>query len=151
MELTIHHPVFWLIVLIGHCFGDYLLQPYKFAFYKKHNDFMGYMMCTAHCAIYKSSIIVPLTFLGYPLNPFHIILIFGTHFVIDKYPIIEKWVDFLAIRSWDYAYKTEDGGFNLSKKVEPLDTVVTSFGAIVYVVCDNTIHILSLVLIFCLI
>lgn len=131
------------VIMIGHFIGDYFFQPRWISLYKKNNNVQGYSVCTFHCLLY--TIIVYLcTFLtDYDMTGVVFSMIFMSHFIIDKYGIIEWWLKTTDTRSWD----TYIRHLGWKQPMNKFQVVSTSFGAIVYVVADNTAHILLMYII----
>ena len=128
----------WFIwLLFGHLFGDYMFQNAWMAFNKDKD----YRPLVVHCVLY-TIIVCLFLMLGAKLDLawWHWVLIFLSHIVLDGTKFVKWWCNFYGIRSWDtYLPRTyEDIDFAAPAKVS--DTVTTSFGAIVSVVIDNTLH-----------
>ena len=126
-------------LILGHCWGDYLTQNAWMAFNKKRKCVTGFIACSVHCLIYTFYIMLALilseTLYTTDLNFLYIfILMFFSHYVIDRYSIIENWLKYLRARSWDTHIDLK------SDYLTTKESMFLSFGAIVYVVADNTIH-----------
>ncbi len=117
-------------ILFGHLVGDYLLQSKKMAFFKSENTSRGYLWCFIHSLIYTASICLFL----WTLNPVIIILVFMSHYPIDKWSLASKWLKLIGGRDFIKAYES-------TEKYREIDI---SFSAIVYTVVDNTFHLLLL-------
>jgi hypothetical protein len=65
--------------LLAHMWGDYMLQTTWMADNKVKNTLIGYIACFVHCVFYT------LPFLFITQNPSQLILIFSTHYPIDKF------------------------------------------------------------------
>lgn len=132
----------WLVwLLFGHLFGDYFLQNSWMAFNKKDPDKIW--PCIAHCSIYT---VVVYTFIrigaGIALPIDIVFWIFVSHWVFDRYRIVEWWLKVYGVRSWDTYIGNDPSAHSTITQI-----VHTSFGAIVYVVIDNTLHLFCMFLI----
>lgn len=79
-------------IILGHLVGDYLFQSDWMALNKKKNSFIGYIACIIHCLIWTFSIgiFIELTLAQY-------VLIFASHFAIDKYNFVKWYLNFFRI------------------------------------------------------
>lgn len=121
-------------IIIGHLVGDYLLQSKKMAIAKSDKTLNGWLWCLTHCVIYTLCICL----FTATTEPIKIILIFMSHFPVDHWSLAVKWLKIIKGRTF-------------AKTMEPsnvLNVFDLSFTAIVYVVVDNTIHILLILIIF---
>jgi hypothetical protein len=114
-------------ILLGHLIGDYLLQPKNMAVHKSDSGFEGFATCLVHSLIYSLSVFI--FFPEYTVLTF--ILIFLTHYLIDRYSLANYWLKLVRGRS-----HTDTGPFS------------KEFYAIVYTVVDNTLHLLLLRLVW---
>ena len=130
-----------LFLLLGHLFGDYVFQTKWMAFNKKEESLEGTLACFVHCCVYTLFVC---TFMSVVTNVYisTVILVFLSHWIIDKYKVVEWWCDQFKIRTW---YSEVDFDSLPPSKEE---AVHIAFGSLVYVVIDNTFHILLLLLIF---
>jgi len=133
----------WFI-LLGHIFGDYFTQPAYLAFSKKEKTLEGLLCCLVHSTIY--SILVCLIMFIYTtrFNSMSFILILISHFIVDRYSIIDLYCKIIRIRTW----KSHIDLDNIESYLTKLEGIHLSFGVLVYVIIDNTIHILTNILIF---
>lgn len=128
----------WFIwLLFGHLFGDYIFQNSWMALNKKKH----LVPLIVHCFLYTFivSLFVRLGTdieLGFLANS----LIFLSHIVLDGTSLVEKWCDFYGIRSWDTHLPKIGKGIQFDAQANVANAITTSFGAIVYVVIDNTLH-----------
>jgi len=137
------------LLILGHLFGDYLLQSYCLAVNKKKYSLIGWSSATYHCLIYTTTIYGFLLIEGIKLNFIQCLLIFLSHFIIDKFPVIEYYMKVMDIRSWDRELPKTGNGVDFENK-EPItiiQLVTTSFGSFVYIMCDNTFHLFFMYLI----
>ncbi len=130
--------VLWMF--FGHVFADYFLQPEWMAIKKKRSP----SICNIHCAIYAVVVGSFVYIGGYDrLIPMQLVLLYISHYIIDGTNLLENYMKAIGIRSWD-THAPKD--FNEWARVS--DSIYISFGAIVYVVMDNTLHLFMTFLIF---
>jgi len=121
-------------ILLGHLVGDYLIQSKKMALAKSAKGINGLMWCLAHCGLYTLTICLFTATSDFP----KIILIFMSHFLIDRWSLASTWLKIIKGRDFISAYKS-------TAKYHEIDL---SFSTVVYAVVDNTIHILLMSAIF---
>ena len=127
--------MFWFL-LMGHLVGDYLLQNSWMAFNKK----VSFLPCFAHCTVYTMVVVISLQACpAIDTVPFSLIFwLFMSHWVIDRYEILDWWFNALDISSWN----------NINAKLENEalihQAITISFGTLVYTVADNTLHLLMM-------
>ena len=114
-------------LLFGHLFGDYLFQNDWMALNKKEK----LLPCLVHCLIYTLTICIFLPKIFF--NPILFIWVFQSHFVLDKYGFVERYLESIRGRTWSKAIDEYKGG-------SVSDTAYISFTAIVQTVVDNTLH-----------
>ncbi len=117
-------------ILLGHLVGDYILQGRKMALAKSKKGHKGLLWCLLHCSIYTA---VMCLFL-WTYNPLIIVLVFLSHFPIDRWSLANKWLQFKDAHTFIDAYQS-------TEKYRELDI---AFSALVYTVVDNTFHLLLL-------
>lgn len=110
--------------ILGHFIGDYLLQNKAMMLNKSKKGFRGALWCTLHCAIYTAVVCLFL----WTANPWIILAVFLSHWPIDRWSLAIKWMQLIKSRDPNETY--------FSKETD------SAFYAIVYVVTDNTMHIL---------
>jgi hypothetical protein len=125
-------------LVLGHCVGDYLAQTLSMALQKKYS--LGW--CIRHCALYTGIVLV-FTFYDFAkvtqsLYAFSLygLVVFLSHFVLDKTDIVDKWLHFIGSRS--YA--------NADKAVKESTSAIysgymISYTALVQTVADNSLHV----------
>jgi hypothetical protein len=124
-------------ILLGHFIGDYLLQNKWLVETKSRSN----LTCIIHCIIYTAavSILTWTSLHGWLWS----LIIFCTHYPIDRYSLAEKWAKFINSRSLNDFI--DNGHLYIPYSDEATRNNYTilrgSFTAIVYVVCDNTMHI----------
>ena len=121
-------------IILGHLVGDYLLQPKKMAITKSARGIKGVIWCLAHCLVYTSIICLFTETTDY----LKISLIFLSHFPIDRWSLASYWLRVIKGRDLMTAFKS---------KTE-FHEIDLSFSIIVYVIVDNTLHLLLMAAIF---
>jgi len=117
-------------LLMGHLVGDYLFQSTIMATTKgQAKTLQGWLWCLLHCLIYTLSICLCLWHFDWVF----FVLIFNSHFWIDKFSLAEKWAQLTGGRTFEKAAKEPD----LDKRPFSI-----AFTCLVYVVVDNTMHLL---------
>jgi len=109
----------FVMMILGHLVGDYLLQNKSMMLKKSEKNFNGVLWCTLHCLIYTAAVCLFL----WTLNPWVILAIFASHWPIDRWSLGAKWMKLIRSR-------------------DPKDTSPgnKAFYPIVYVAVDNTWH-----------
>lgn len=120
-------------LLFGHLVGDYLLQNRWMALNKGKNTPFSFAVCVLHCSIYTLAVAVFTCW-----EPLWLILVFTSHFVIDKFSLGELWLQVINGRSLHQF-------FIETKAVTPQTAIAASFTALVYTIVDNTLHLLVMV------
>ncbi len=118
-------------LLLGHLVGDYLLQNNWMALNKAKFDTKGWISCLVHCFIYT----VTLCLFTWNFDFRWVLLIFSSHILIDKFGIVEWYLHNIKGRSIKDCLDMIE--FDLPGKG---DTVQISITCFVYIVCDNTLH-----------
>ena len=124
-------------LLLGHLVGDYLLQTNGMAVAKKNKGIEGFMACLIHCLLYTLAICV---FIGL-WSWLGIVAVFASHWVVDRY----TWLSWLHKRFYGrmLADSCLDGTVISPELIQNI-----SIGAFVYIVMDNTIHLVLVYLIY---
>jgi len=143
----------WFIwLLFGHFFADYAFQNSWMATNKKDLE----LACGVHCFIYSSIVSIFLIFGGIKYTFWMFPLIFASHWVLDYTHVVDNWIRFVDTRSWNTSLPRKRGMHNMIHSMDsvawlsPMSTkqvVQTVFGAIIYVVLDNTTHLFMMFLI----
>ena len=120
-------------VLLGHLVGDYLLQSKSMALGKSEKGWKGIGWCGIHCLIYTASVCLFL----WTADPLIFILVFLSHWPIDRWSLASWWLKLIRGRSIVAAYYSKD----------EFRDVDLSFSVLVYTVADNTMHLILLWLI----
>ena len=131
-------------LLLGHLCGDYLLQTNWMAMNKTKNTLNGWLACLIHYIIYTASICLFM----WKFDLIWIIVVFLSHFPIDKFSLGEKYLHYVkGYGIKNYLTKNNYNDFlNYAPKFKPeitrSDIIEGSFVTIIYVVVDNTMHIM---------
>jgi hypothetical protein len=133
-------------ILIGHLFGDFVFQNKWMAMNKSASNFK----CFIHCWIYMWC--VGTATIGIIYNWKWFLIIFISHYPIDRWSLADKWLKLINGRSlYDYLHcgyqniPDKSWGFDF-RKTENYHVLRGGFTSIVYTVVDNTFH-LTLMLI----
>lgn len=114
----------FILALLGHLIGDYLLQSKWMALTKSANGFDGIKACTVHVAVYTAAVCA----MCWTLSPLFALAVFVPHWVIDRWSLASPWLKMIGGRTFEGAKDDWDKAFT----------------AIVYTVTDNTMHLLCL-------
>jgi hypothetical protein len=120
----------FVLALLGHLVGDYLLQTKHMALTKTQPGWPGTKACTAHVAIYTAAVCLFL----WTAHPLIVALIAVPHWLIDRFSAASAWLKIIRGRTFEDAYRSKD-------QYREFDIAFTS---IVYTVTDNTMHLLCL-------
>jgi Protein of unknown function (DUF3307) len=120
----------FILMVLGHLVGDFMLQPKYTAMHKGDNTREGYLLCTAHVLIYSTIVFV----LVGSSSPLVFVLVYVPHWVIDKWSLATYWTRTFRGRTFQGAYDSVD-------KYKSFDI---AFTCIVYTVVDMTMHLLCL-------
>ncbi|HVT58578.1 MAG TPA: DUF3307 domain-containing protein [Thermoanaerobaculia bacterium] len=120
----------FVLALLGHLAGDYLLQTKRMALGKSRPGWSGALLCTAHVLIYTAAVCVMLSW----TRPMAWLLVFAPHWVIDRWSLAGAWLKLIRGRTFESAY--------LSK--EPYREFDIAFTSLVYTAVDNTFHLFCL-------
>ena len=129
---------FFATLVLGHLIGDYLLQNKWMAMNKSGSTWK----CAVHCLIYTAAV----TLTTWPTihNVFWSLLIFASHFPVDRWSLADKWLDLINGRS------LRDFIINGKKDIPPgvdfenYHALRAGFTALVYAAADNTIHLVTM-------
>ena len=84
---------FFALLVMGHLVGDFLLQNKWMAMNKSKNTFK----CIVHCLLYTLAV---WGFTQHIVTSFYWpILIFVSHFPIDRWSLADKWLNLIGARS----------------------------------------------------
>lgn len=80
-----------MIQLILHLIGDFVFQNDNMASVKANKSLYGYKWCFIHCFVYT------IVFIGATRSIPALVLIFSTHFLIDKYRLAYLWCQYFKV------------------------------------------------------
>lgn len=130
---------FFELLLLGHLVGDYVLQNNWMAQRKGSSLFA----CLVHCLIYTASVCLFTEF-----SVAWACVVFLSHFPIDRWSLADKWGRLIRGRSLTEFFVTAPEDMLRHGTVVGGVThniLRGSFTALVYVVIDNTFHLLLMV------
>lgn len=117
-------------LLLGHLVGDYMLASSVMQTTKgQAKTWQGWAWCALHCAIYTATICLFL----WRWDFVFVLLIFNSHFWIDKFSLAEKWGELTGGRTFAKAAAEPDDA------KRPFSI---AFTCLVYAMVDNTMHLL---------
>ena len=111
-----------MIQLLLHLLGDYIFQTSKQAFNKTKKGFFGFYQCFLHCLSYSLPFLLITNFLN-------VILIFIFHFILDRTNIIAHLI---ALKNGENNIENFGYPKELSK----------DFSKFLYIITDNTLHLI---------
>lgn len=130
-----------IALLVGHMVGDYLFQNHWMAVHKSALGWRGTWPCFVHCTLYSLAVAFCVGAGGWtPDNPnlpaFWMILgiAFVTHYPIDRLGLAGTWMRTLRQTQLDDVAEVDSTGEIERFHVRGL------FWAPVYIVVDNTLH-----------
>lgn len=127
-------------MLLGHLAGDYIFQNEWLALNKGKNTKIGWLATIIHCVIYTLCVC---TFM-WNFNYIWIVAVFLSHFPIDKFGLAELYMTKVK----GYGLKQYINDVNLNTKWVFMENtkghqmIKGGFTAIVYVITDNTLHLI---------
>ena len=135
-------------LLLGHLAGDYLLQNQWMSMNKSKNTLTGWMAALVHCVIYTLAVCLFMQ----NFEPIWMVVVFLTHFPIDKFSLAEYYMHFLKGKGLkDYVRKDFPPQMSSIPTKRDMDARIPinryhviegSFMAIVYTVTDNAMHLI---------
>lgn len=123
-----------LELLLGHLVGDYLFQTQAMAVNKKNPGWKGFTYCMEHCLLYTLAVCL---FVG-RWDWIIIVGIFLSHYIVDRY----KWLLWLH----HHFYKRPPMLLNPGTEIDYEFAYNTSISVFVYIMMDNTIHLVTMYL-----
>lgn len=120
---------FWMIVF-GHLVGDYFFQSKVMAIEKSNNGVRGIVWCVIHSLIYTVCVVI----FTQIVTPLFIVLVFLSHYPIDRYSLASKWLRVIKGRDFVRAYDDKDKYWEID----------VAFSTMVYTVVDNSMHLIML-------
>lgn len=112
--------------LICHLFGDYFLQNHWMA----TNKTKAWFPAAVHAMVYT------LIFLCLTRNPVSLLLIGGTHVVIDRFRLARYWVNFWGVGCEGYL----PGAIARFSRSEPISPAPDFLAVWLLILVDNTVH-----------
>lgn len=143
----------FVYLLFGHIIGDFFLQPKSMAVKKGASNRIAF----AHVFIYTGAVFLFTVYFLPNLNPLEKIvgglswylIIFIPHFLIDRFSLADKWLKFINGRSLEDFFENGHKDIPIDKlsvadKWENYHILRGGFTTIVYVMVDNTSHLICL-------
>jgi len=130
-------------LFLGHLAGDYLLQNQWMALNKSKNTLNGWMAALIHCVLYTLAVCLFM----WNFDPIWIIVVFLTHFLIDKFSLTDKYLHYIKGRSLKNYVKKDDKEIIENNRtwktlINRYDVLEGSFATVVYTITDNTMHLI---------
>lgn len=124
-------------LIFGHLFGDFVFQNQWMAMNKDKSNFK----CIVHCLIYTACILL----FTWNFSPYWGILVFLSHFFIDRFSLADKWLFLIRGRSLKEFFNhghlnLPNEGYRSDWHVHNYHVLRGGFTTIVYCVVDNTFH-----------
>jgi hypothetical protein len=120
----------FVLALLGHLVGDYLLQTKHMALQKSAPGWSGVLTCTSHVAVYTAAVCA----FWWTINPVVAVLVFVPHWIIDRWSLASPWLKMIRGRTFEAAFSSKD----------PYREFDIAFTSIVYTVTDNAMHLICL-------
>lgn len=139
----------FIAMVVGHFVGDFVFQNDWMAQNKKKMNVLGWQSATTHCLVYTITV---LCFIYLAIKPelMYILriapFVFMSHFILDKFPVVEWYMKFFDKQNWDTHLPTKYDSICWEEKMNAEQVVSAVFGAIVYVFLDQTVHLTMLYL-----
>jgi hypothetical protein len=128
---------FFELLILGHFVGDYLIQNSWMAL----NKTKKWLPLLVHVALYTLSVcLFTAVFTGF--NPWWILVVFLSHLFIDRWSLADKYLELTGSRSLKMFFDKD----KVWDCRIPEIALTGGFSAFVYVVVDNTMHVLLMVL-----
>jgi hypothetical protein len=109
-----------IAVIFGHFIGDFFLQTKAMADNKYHFGMKGFFSCTVHVLVYTLTVAV----FANNFAPFFLLGVYLPHWIVDKWSLAYHWMKLIG----------------RSDLINNSNQQKAAFGAIIYVVIDQTIH-----------
>lgn len=131
------------LILLGHLIGDYFVQTEDQATSKKLPGLDGHLACAIHCLTYSCVVVATIMILGkwlcgIDINFYQQLAAFGlvylSHYPIDRTNVIGK---LLALKGL-----VKPAVLDMKNSTSPKDILDVTKYFVVYVVADNTAHLL---------
>lgn len=117
-----------LSVLVGHLLGDFFFQTKRMADHKYLPGWKNAVWCAFHVSVYTLTVCT----VARVWEPLFVAGVALPHFLIDRYSLARRWMHLT-------------GSATLAKEIDP---VKNAFGVVIYVVTDQTLHLLSYIVLF---
>lgn len=121
----------FILALLGHLIGDYLLQSTWMALNKSGRSLRGILICTMHVSLYTLAVCGMMQ----SASPLVWLAVFVPHLIVDHWSLGELWSRMIRGRTMDKTMATPRG---VGREF------AFAFYAPVYIAVDNTIHLLCL-------
>ena len=122
-------------IILGHLVGDYFLQNDWMALSKGKYNGLGWFTCFVHCILYTFA----MCFITWNFDYSWVALVFFSHFIPDKFGLSEKYLQLIRGRSIVYFFRSPE-----NYVYTPYIGLRCGFTSFVYIVVDNTMHLLLL-------
>jgi len=122
-------------MIMGHFVGDYLFQPLWMAKRKTEKSNTGAFICEFHALIYTVTVCLSMFQAWNVPFLYFVFVCFVSHYLIDRYSIGNLWLKLIKGRFINKNTMNQ----SITWKRQTYDV---AFSSIVYVVVDNTLHIL---------
>jgi len=142
----------FVYLLFGHIVGDFFLQPKSMAVKKGASNWVAFN----HVFIYTTAVLLFTNYFLPDRHPLEYIawylIVFIPHFLIDRFSLADKWLNFINGRSLEDFLENGHkdipiesyGAFDNSHKISNYHILRGGFTTIVYVMVDNTSHLMCL-------
>lgn len=127
---------FFSSLILGHLAGDYLAQNKWMALNKNGSSFK----CFVHCLIYTTLVYIFTMRFNYSYIWF--LLIFASHYIIDRYSIADIWLNIINGRSLKDFMQNGKKDIPNEYDFENYHILRGGFTSNVYLITDNTLHLL---------
>jgi hypothetical protein len=127
-------------MLLGHLFGDYLLQNQWMALNKSKNTWIGWLAAILHCVLYTFAVCLFM----WNFQPIWILAVFCSHFFIDKFGLGEIYMKYIKGNGLrDYINNVDNTYSRTWTNSSEGERIITGgFKAVVYTLTDNTMHLI---------
>ena len=107
-------------VMFGHFVGDFSLQPRVMADNKYQSGTKGFFWCTVHVLVYTLTVAV----FANNFTPLFLLGVYLPHWIVDKWSLAYHWMKLIG----------------RGDLITNPNSQKAAFGAVIYVVIDQTIH-----------
>lgn len=120
-------------IMLGHLVGDYIFQNDWMALNKSKKNSLGRLACFVHCTIYSACVCIYTV-----LDPVWFCLVFLSHYPIDRMALADDWNEVKGNTRLSKWMTSSTKGLGWART----EQVSSAFQAIIYVVQDNTMHLM---------